>query len=50
MIETNVFSIVFAKQLGAEPTSENYIAQALLLEDRKNLNLVCEINKGKMIT
>jgi hypothetical protein len=41
---------VFAKQLGEKPTSENYIAQALLLNDTKNDSLVCEIHLGKMIT
>ena len=41
---------VFAKQLGTEPTNENYIAQALLLHDPKNDILVCEIHVGKMIT
>jgi len=46
----NLNLAVFAKQLGEEPTSENYIAQALLLYESKNDKLVCEIHVGKMIT
>jgi len=46
----NLKLAVFAKQSGIEPTSENYIAQALLLHDTKNDTLVCEIHVGKMIT
>jgi hypothetical protein len=47
---TNLILAVFATQLGAESTNENYIAQALLLHDPKNDKLVCEIHVGKMIT
>lgn len=47
---TNLILAVFAIQLGAEPTNENYIAQALLLYDTENDILVCEIHVGKMIT
>ena len=46
----NLNLAVFAKQSGAEPTSDNYIAQALLLHDTKKDKLVCEIHVGKMIT
>ncbi len=46
----NLKLAVFAKQFGAEPTCETYIAQALLLHDTKNDSLVCEIHVGKMIT
>jgi hypothetical protein len=46
----NLKLAVFANQLGAEPSSEKYIAQALLLNDSINDKLVCEIHVGKMIT
>ena len=46
---TNLILAVFAIQLGAEPTNEKYIAQALLLYDTENDILVCEIHVGKMI-